>query len=880
MPIQLDGTTGISTTGNIIADGSLTVGTFAPLSLSMSGNVTAGNVNTAGIVSATGNITGGNIATAGQISATGNITAGNATINGDLTVTGNASLAGNIVADRIVNGTTEIAVQTANGNANVTVGGVSNVAVFTTTGITVSGTVSASANVTGGNLVTGGLASVTGNITGGNIVTAGLITATGNVSSGNLITAGAADVTGNVTGGNIVTGGLVTATGNITSTANVAGGNLVTAGLITASGNVTGGNLTTGGLITATGNITSSANVAGGNLITAGLITATGDITSAANVTGANVNTGGVVSATGNITGGNLVTAGLATVTGNVTAGNVVTGGLVSATGNLSAGNVNTGGMVSATGNVTGGNLNVTGLVSAPTVTNTGGALVVSSASNGNINLSPNGTGNVVVNSTYINGVADPVQSQDVATKIYVDNLASTALVYHEGVVAATTANLATTTGGTITYNQPNGAGNGIGATITTTGTFDLIDTANVQTANTRILVKNEGNAVLNGIYVWSNATVITRSIDADEYGVGAGNLSLNDYFFVSSGNVNKGSAYVLDSPTGTITFGTSNISFAQFSSSQVYSAGTGLTLTGTTFSVNASQTQVTAVGTLGSLSVTGNTTSGNLLTGGLVSATGNVSGGNVTTGGQVSATANVTGGNLITGGLISATGNVTGGNLITGGLISATGNITGGNILGGANVNATTHTGATVSVTGNITGANVIINGTAAAGSGVLIVSGNIQTSAANATANIGNVTNYFNVVHGRSTTAQYADLAELYISDAVYQPGTVLDFGGINEVTISVQSNSSRIAGVVSTNPAHLMNGMIQHETAVPVALTGRVPTSVVGNVVKGDMMVSAGNGQAQACATPAIGTVIGKALENFSGESGVIEIVVGRI
>ena len=61
---------------------------------------------------------------------------------------------------------------------------------------------------------------------------------------------------------------------------------------------------------------------------------------------------------------------------------------------------------------------------------------------------------------------------------------------------------------------------------------------------------------------------------------------------------------------------------------------------------------------------------------------------------------------------------------------------------------------------------------------------------------------------------------------------------------------------------------------------SLTGRVPCSVIGSVRKGDMMVAAGNGQARAEANPAIGTVIGKALEDFAGESGVIEVVVGRL
>jgi hypothetical protein len=72
---------------------------------------------------------------------------------------------------------------------------------------------------------------------------------------------------------------------------------------------------------------------------------------------------------------------------------------------------------------------------------------------------------------------------------------------------------------------------------------------------------------------------------------------------------------------------------------------------------------------------------------------------------------------------------------------------------------------------------------------------------------------------------------------------------------------------------------NGLTADHRAI-VALTGRVPTSVTGTVSKGAMMVAAGNGLARACTTPAMGTVIGKALENFDGGSGIIEIVVGRM
>ena len=93
-------------------------------------------------------------------------------------------------------------------------------------------------------------------------------------------------------------------------------------------------------------------------------------------------------------------------------------------------------------------------------------------------------------------------------------------------------------------------------------------------------------------------------------------------------------------------------------------------------------------------------------------------------------------------------------------------------------------------------------------------------------------------------------------------------------------MDENSARVAGVVSTNPAHLMNGGLRGSNVVPLALQGRVPCKVVGTVRKGDMMVSAGYGYAKASSSPSIGTVIGKSLANFDGDKGVIEVVVGRV
>ena len=137
-----------------------------------------------------------------------------------------------------------------------------------------------------------------------------------------------------------------------------------------------------------------------------------------------------------------------------------------------------------------------------------------------------------------------------------------------------------------------------------------------------------------------------------------------------------------------------------------------------------------------------------------------------------------------------------------------------------------------------------------------------------------------YATTFSGVSTTAKYADLAENYQADQAYAPGTVLMFGGSEEVTSAI-ADSTRIAGVVSTNPAHLMNSRLQGDTVVAIALQGRVPCKVVGPVEKGDMLVSAGSGYAKVNNSPAAGQVIGKAVGEYLGnDCTIVEIVVGRL
>jgi len=159
------------------------------------------------------------------------------------------------------------------------------------------------------------------------------------------------------------------------------------------------------------------------------------------------------------------------------------------------------------------------------------------------------------------------------------------------------------------------------------------------------------------------------------------------------------------------------------------------------------------------------------------------------------------------------------------------------------------------------------------------------ITHSGTSGTGDIGASGNKFGTVYATAATAQYADLAEKYAADAVYKPGTVVEFGGEAEVTISDTPNSIHVAGIVSSKPAYLMNDDLESEYIVSLALVGRVPCKVIGPVRKGNMMVSAGNGMAKAFvpdmlkSQPDMGSVLGKALENINDDSiQIIEVVVG--
>lgn len=185
------------------------------------------------------------------------------------------------------------------------------------------------------------------------------------------------------------------------------------------------------------------------------------------------------------------------------------------------------------------------------------------------------------------------------------------------------------------------------------------------------------------------------------------------------------------------------------------------------------------------------------------------------------------------------------------------------------------TSSGAIISIGGvAIKSGNLYIGGS---GGTAVVHTGDILPSS-NLTANLGSSTAWYNTFFGVSTQARYADLAEKYLSDSDYEAGTVVVFGGEQEITVTNQFADSRVAGVISTNPAYLMNSAT---TGLPVALRGRVPVKIIGPVQKGDLLVtsevpgratSVGNDSSYGI------KIFAKSLESYTGnDEKVIEAVI---
>jgi hypothetical protein len=807
-----------------------------------------------------------------------NPTAANTNVTGNLIVNAGGFLygdgtyltnvgGGNVIATKIVEGNSSVDIDGANGNVVTAVNG-ANVLVTATAQTTITGNFNPSANVTyslgnttnrwsnlwlSGNTIYIGGSNISANAStltfGGNaIVTQN---ANGNVSGGN-VTANTVSTTGNITGSyilgngsqltgidatsiqngtsNVKTLSSANVTVSVAGTANVAvfatTGEYVT-GVVSASGNVIGSNIIGNGYFLTSIN---GANVTGLN--TAAISNGTSNVTIA--TSNGNITTG--VNGTANVvvtaTTGQYVT-GVVSANGNVTGGNVTTAGLVSATGNATAGNVNTAGLISATGNVTGGNIRTAGQVSA-TSTITGGTLLA-----GGISL----TGNSIT-STNTTITIDPNSAGGVDGAVIIAGNLSV-----QGNVTYIDSNVITTNEKSITLanNQSTGA---------------ALDGAGIDIGNANQYYWRYNNATTSwqaniGITPAANATLNLGGTSNYWANIYAGNTIISGSETVT-GNVQAGNIRT----TGTIS------ATGQIKTSGDFIAE-GQAQFGAAYSANGRVRVYNA--TPGYLEITLDGADASIKADGYISAAGNIIGGNIFTAGIMSSTGNATHGNILTAGQLSAQGNITGGgytNPPTTATVYGTALISYPN--GSSNVTISGQTGS-ISAAGNITGGNLSV------GTGTVTV-GNIVNSNANGVGNIGSSSTYFNTIFAKATSAQYADLAEKYTADAEYAPGTVVSFGGSAEVTQSTTDADRAVAGVISTNPSYIMNGGLEG-TVATVALTGRVPTKVTGTVRKGDLMVSNGDGTARAEADPKAGSIIGKALENFDGAAGVIEVVIGR-
>ena len=573
--------------------------------------------------------------------------------------------------------------------------------------------------------------------------------------------------------------------------------------------------------IQATGIISTTGNITTTGALNANTLSLSGNVTSALNVTGnvagANITTPGLITATGNIDGGNVSTGGLVTATGNITGGNVRTAGLITATGNVTGGNIRTGGIITATGNI-----ETAGYFVGTFVGNVTGNFVVPGA-NTQVIFNTNGNADATAGMTFdTNGpnlftVLGTISSQG---NVVAGNLTTAGIVTATGNITGgniTTAGLITAIGN-VSGGNITTAGNVTSANMITAGLITA--TGNITGAN----IRTAGLITATGNIAGGNLRAVT---DLD-IGGNATATGFTGNFVSVLGNITGGNIRTagIITATGNITgnyFIGNGSQLSGIDTTQIQNGNSNVRIT----SANGNVTiNVTGVSPLAIFANTG------AYIDGLTSVSGNVTAGNISatahTGTTVSVTANVTGGNILTGGLISATGNITGA-VISGSSLSATGNVTGGNI----------RTAGLISATGNITSGNLSV------ATGTITV-GNIVNGNGNGVGNIGTSSTYFNTVFAQATSAQYADLAENYVADAEYAPGTVVVFGGEAEITISRDAADERVAGVISTNPAHLMNA---GQPGLPVALRGRVPVMVIGPVFKGDSLVTSNtSGHAQ--------------------------------
>jgi trimeric autotransporter adhesin len=934
--------TGNVTGGNVTTSGLTSTGTLAVSSTSsftgnitsafnVTGNIAGGNISTPGLITAIGNVTGGNLNTSGLLS-TGTLeTTGNALIGGNLVVQGNITYI-NIddlrVEDPIIilgtgpNGaplTTDDGMdrgifmeyyKTGLGNAfmgwdnssgNMVIAASASFASNNVVAVGSYGTLEA------GNLYIQSAVS-TGNVTGGNLNTAGQVVATGNVTGGNIITAGNVNSNQGFFSGNVTVVGTFTSTSNIiANTSGIFFGDAVTGNGAIFAGVPSFTSLGTNVVAQFSGNVNSYSqinfeNISSGNRASTDYIATADNGTDTTNYADFGINSStfddpvnyagyGPNDSYVHNHGGNLIlnpeSSGktIKLMTGGTANSDVIS--TVSSQGvYVNVGNLYTPNITSLSGRVTVNsgsddvdfavngdtNANVfyvdagTGTASFGNATQTTNAIVAFNATNsilmpvGNTQQRP-GTG--VTGMLRFNSTTNSVEVYDnsawTAVGVPVFTVIDDQQFNGDGSTVAFTINSNQTTNSCIVsingvVQIPTIAYSVSGTTLTFTEapeSGDIIDVRQLTTTTTVVSISNSsGNAIVQVDDTTNDVSITGDLIPTGnvQFDLGSPTARWKDGYFSGSSlilgnvvmkNVAGGNSIGFFGPDGTTpaTIAASSVDTTQIASG---TSSVAVIASGGNIRANVGGTTVQTISAglvaiTGDLSVSGNATlSGNILGDRIQNGTTTI---DIQT---PNGNANIT---------VGGTSNVA--------VFTTTGLAVAGTV--------------SVSGTGNVTGANIVATAD--------VFTPEIVKTGSNAVGNIGQSSNYFNTVFAQATSALYADLAEKYVADAEYAPGTVVVFGGDKEVTVSLTDADRAVAGVVSTNPSYIMNSGLEATYVATVALTGRVPCRVTGKVCKGDLMVSAGYGLARAEADPRVGTVIGKALENHEGNEGVIEVVVGR-
>jgi hypothetical protein len=502
-----------------------------------------------------------------------------------------------------------------------------------------------------------------------------------------------------------------------------------------------------------------------------------------------------LMNATGNITStANISGANIIATQDVIIAGQHVTTGNVTSSGNISGGNLLTGGRVVATGNIV-SSANVTGL-----------------------NLVTTGTGNVIT-AGFFKGDGGFLSNVTAASNVAVTQIANGTSVVG---ISSSGGNVELTSGGTLAF-QSNG---------TNLDVLIPITSANITAATGNI----SGGNLLTGGRVVSTGNIVSSA-----------NISATN--FIGNGSFLSGIS------TNSISNGTSNVTVASGAATTVGVAGT------TRLTIAATGTTVDGVMTAtGNITATGNVSGGNLVTGGAVIATGAVTG--ATVAGDGSALTALNGTNIASGTVAAArvatlNQNTTGSaaTLTTARAIALSGDVVGtANFDGSAGISIATNIQANsvalgTDTTGNYVGEGAVsgtgLSGSLSAEGGTFTVTSNATDSNTNSTivARDGSGNFSAGVITATATQARYADVAENYLADADYPPGTVVTIGGANEITACGSDNYP--IGVISTDPAHLLNSELT--AGLPVALLGRVPIRIIGSVNKGQKIYADSIGRA---------------------------------